>query len=55
MIKLTTKGYNMTLTEQHPPPQQRRIIEEVVFTYYPLGKTFEKQTKAILGYGKKTS
>ena len=26
-----------------PPPDQRRVIEQVKFTYSPLGKAFEKQ------------
>lgn len=29
------------------PSQQHRIIEEDKFAYSPLGKTFEKQSKAI--------
>ena len=29
------------------PPHQSRIIEQEKFTYSPLGKTFEKQTKTI--------
>ena len=27
------------------PPQQSRTIEQAIFTYPPLGKTFEKQNK----------
>ena len=29
------------------PPDQGRIVEQEKFTYSPLGKTFEKQTKTI--------
>ena len=35
------------------PSDQSRIIEEAKFTYSPLGKGFEKQTKAIKGKRKK--
>ena len=35
------------------PSNQQQIIEQAKFTYSPLGKTFEKQTKAIEGQGKK--
>ena len=34
------------------PSNQQQIIEQAKFTYSPLGKTFEKQTKAIEGQGK---
>ena len=34
------------------PPNQHRIMEEAKFTYLPLGKTFERQTKIIEGQGK---
>ena len=34
------------------PPDQRRVIEEAMFTYYPLGKVFEQQTKTIEEQGK---
>ena len=37
------------------PPNQEQIIEQAKFTYSPLGKAFEKQTKAIEDQGKKTS
>ena len=33
------------------PPQQHRIIQEAKFSYLPLRKTFEKQTKTIKKYG----
>ena len=31
---------------------QKRIIKQAKFTYYLLGKSFEKQTKTIEGQGK---
>ena len=33
------------------PPQQHRIIQEAKFSYSPLRKTFEKQTKTIKKHG----
>ena len=39
--------------EEILPSNQSRIIEHEKFTYSPLGKAFEKQTKAIEGKGKK--
>ena len=39
--------------EETLPSDQSRIIEEAKFTYSPLGKGFEKQTKAIKGKRKK--
>lgn len=35
------------------PPQQHRIIQEAKFSYSPLRKTFEKQTKTIENHGQK--
>ena len=35
------------------PLDQRRIIEQAKFSYSPLGKAFEKQTKTIEEQGKK--
>ena len=32
---------------------QQQIIEQAKFTYYPLGKAFEKQTKTIKDQGEK--
>ena len=32
-------------------PYQRRVIEQAKFTYFPLGKVLEKQTKTIEGQG----
>ena len=34
------------------PSDQSRIIEQIKFTYSPLGKTFEKETKTIQEEGK---
>lgn len=35
------------------PPQQHRIIQEAKFSYSPLRKTSEKQTKTIENHGEK--
>ena len=35
------------------PSNQQQIIEQTKFTYSPLGKAFEKQTKLIVDHGKK--
>ena len=35
------------------PSNQKQIIEQAKFTYSPLGKVFEKQTKTIKNQGKK--
>ena len=35
------------------PSNQRQIIEQTKFTYSPLGKALEKQTKTIKDQGKK--
>ena len=35
------------------PSNQKQIIEQAKFTYSPLGKVFEKQTKTITNQGKK--
>ena len=39
----------------HLPPNQQQIIEQAKFTYSPLGKAFEKQTKTIEDQGEKTN
>ena len=36
------------------PSNQQKIIEQAKFTYSPLGKAFEKQTKTIEDEGEKT-
>ena len=63
MIRLEIKNCNIILTEKLQkyehyhleilPPNQGRIIEQGKFTYSPLGKTFEKQIKAIKNQGKR--
>ena len=39
--------------EEILPSKQKQIIEEARFTYSPLGKAFEKQTKTIEDQGEK--
>ena len=41
--------------EEILPSNQQQIIKPAKFTYSPLGKAFEKQTKTIEDQGKKTS
>ena len=45
--------YEYLTGEEILPSNQRQIIEQAKFTYSPLGKAFEKQTKAIEDQGKK--
>ena len=45
--------YEYLTGEEILPSNQRQIIEEAKFTYSPLGKAFEKQTKTIEDQGKK--
>ena len=45
--------YEYLTGEKILPSNQQQIIEQAKFTYYPLGKAFEKQTKAIEDQGKK--
>ena len=40
------------MTKEILPSNQRQIIEQATFTYSPLGKAFEKQTKTIQDQGK---
>ena len=35
------------------PSNQRQIIEQAKFNYFPLGKDFEKETKSIEEQGRK--
>ena len=35
------------------PSNQKQIIKQANFTYFPLGKAFEKQIKAVKDQGKK--
>ena len=45
--------YEYFTGEKILPPDERRVIEQAQFTYYPFGKASEKQTKAIEDQGKK--
>ena len=45
--------YKYLTGEEILPSDQRRVIEQAKFTYSPLGKSLEKQTKAIEDQGKK--
>ena len=48
-----TDKYEYLTGEEILPSNQRQIILKAMFTYTPLGKTFEKQTKTIEDQGKK--
>ena len=45
--------YEYLTGEEILPSNQQQIIEQATFTYSPLGKVFEKQTKTIEDQGKK--
>ena len=45
--------YEYLTGEEILPSNQQEIIEQAKFTYSPLGKAFEKQTKTIEDQGKK--
>ena len=45
--------YEYLTGEEILPSNQQQIIEQAKFTYSPLGKTFEKQTKTIEDQGEK--
>ena len=45
--------YEYLTGEEILPSNQQQIIEQAKFTYYPLGKAFEKQTKTMKDQGKK--
>ena len=45
--------YEYLTCEDILPSNQQQIIEQVKFTYSPLEKAFEKQTKTIKGQGEK--
>ena len=45
--------YEYLTGEDILPSNQQQIIEQVKFTYSPLGKTFEKQIKTIEDQGEK--
>ena len=54
MTRLKMKNYNTLLTEKQQKYQhyyQVKLIEQAKFTYSPLGKSFEKQIKAIEDQG----
>ena len=44
--------YEYLTGEDILPSNQQQIIEQAKFTYFPLGKAFEKQTKTIEDQGK---
>ena len=44
--------YEYLIGEDISPSNQKQIIEQAKFTYFPLGKAFEKQTKTIEDQGK---
>ena len=48
-----TDKYEYLTVEEILPSNQQQIIEQAKFTYSPLGKAFEKQTKTIEDQGKK--
>ena len=45
--------YEYLTGEEILPSNQRQIIEQAKFAYYPLGKAFEKQTETIKDQGEK--
>ena len=45
--------YEYLTGEEILPSNQQQIIEQVKFTYFPLGKAFQKQTKTTEDQGKK--
>ena len=47
MISGKIDKYEYLTGEEILLPDQRRVIEQAKFTYSPLGKAFEKQTKTI--------
>ena len=49
----TFDKYEYLTGEEILPSNQQQIIEQAEFTYSPLGKAFEKQTKTIEDQGKK--
>ena len=48
-----TRIYEYLTGEDILPSNQQQIIEQTKFTYYPLGKAFEKQIRATEDQGKK--
>ena len=49
----TIHKYEYLTGEEILPSNQQQIIEQAKFTYFPLGKAFEKQTKTIEDKGQK--
>ena len=47
-----TDKYEHFTGEEILPSNQQKIIEQAKFTYFPLGKAFEKQIKTIEDQGK---
>ena len=47
--------YEYFIGEEILPSNQQQIIQQAKFSYSPLGKAFEKQTKTIEDQGKTTS
>ena len=47
--------YEYLTGEEILPSNQQQIIEQAKFTYFPLGKAFQKQAKTIEGQGEKRS
>ena len=45
--------YEYLTDEQILPSNQQQIIEQAKFTYSPLRKAFEKQTKTVKDHGEK--
>ena len=50
-----TGKYEYLIGEEILPSNQQQIIEQAKFTYSPLGKAFEKQTRTMENQGKKTN
>ena len=48
------RKYEYLTGEDILPSNQQQIIEQIKFTYSPLGKAFEEQIKTIEDKGKKT-
>ena len=44
--------YEYLTSEEILPLNKKKIIEQAKFTYSPLGKAFEKQTKTVADQGK---
>ena len=51
-IRKKVDKYEFLAGDEILPPDQWRVIEQAMFAYSPLGKTFEKQIKTIEEKGK---